>query len=129
MLSRPSVNMEVGQSYLEQLRDLPLTGGLLPKVIAAYNAGPAPVQLWNAMSRDGGDPLLYIESIPYWETRGYVSTVLRNYWMYESQSGKAVSPSRAALTQGMWPRFPGMPGASGVRLSSNVPTRAIFSAN
>nr|WP_260600293.1 lytic transglycosylase domain-containing protein [Sphingomonas sp. ZFBP2030] len=129
MLSRPSVNMEVGQSYLEQLRDLPLTGGLLPKVIAAYNAGPAPVQLWNAMSRDGGDPLLYIESIPYWETRGYVSTVLRNYWMYESQSGKAVSPSRAALTQGMWPRFPGMPGASGVRLSSIAPKSIIFNAN
>ena len=128
MLSRPSVNMEVGQSYLEQLRDLPLTGGLLPKVIAAYNAGPAPVQLWNALSRDGGDPLLYIESIPYWETRGYVSTVLRNYWMYESQSGKTVSPSRTALAQGMWPRFPGMAGASSVRLTA-APKGVILSAN
>ncbi|WP_443024464.1 lytic transglycosylase domain-containing protein [Sphingomonas sp. Leaf357] len=126
-LSKPSVNMEVGQSYLEQLRDLPLTGGLLPKVIAAYNAGPAPVQLWNAMSRDGGDPLLYIESIPYWETRGYVATVLRNYWMYESQGGKTVSPSRMALTQGMWPRFPGMAGASAVRLTAVKGT--ILSAN
>lgn len=126
-LSKPSVNMEVGQSYLEQLRDLPLTGGLLLKVIAAYNAGPAPVQLWNAMSRDGGDPLLYIESIPYWETRGYVATVLRNYWMYESQGGKAVSPSRMALTQGMWPRFPGMAGASAVRLTAVKST--ILSAN
>ncbi|WP_457312718.1 transglycosylase SLT domain-containing protein [Sphingomonas sp. UYAg733] len=127
-LTRPSTNIEVGQSYLEQLRDLPLTGGLLPKVIAAYNAGPAPVQLWNAQSRDGGDPLLYIESIPYWETRGYVSTVLRNYWMYESQSGKNVSPSRVALSQGMWPRFPGMAGASSVRLSAKAPG-TILSAN
>ena len=64
----------------------------------------------------GGDPLLYIESIPYWETRGYVTMVLRNYWMYEGQTGKAKSPSRAALAQGMWPRFPGLPGASAVRL-------------
>ena len=128
-LSKPSVNMEVGQSYLEQLRDLPLTGGLLPKVIAAYNAGPAPVQTWNAMSRDGGDPLLYIESIPYWETRGYVSTVLRNYWMYEGQTGKTASPSRTALAQGMWPRFPGLPGASSVRLSSATPSRGVISAN
>ncbi|MGH6613151.1 transglycosylase SLT domain-containing protein [Sphingomonas sp.] len=127
-LTRPSTNIEVGQSYLEQLRDLPLTGGLLPKVIAAYNAGPLPVQIWNAQSRDGGDPLLYIESIPYWETRGYVSTVLRNYWMYESQSGKTVSPSRVALSQGMWPRFPGLPGASSVRLSAKAPNVS-FSAN
>ena len=118
-LTRPSTNMEVGQSYLEQLRDQPCTGGLLPKVIAAYNAGPVPVEAWNAQSRDGGDPLLYIESIPFWETRGYVTTVLRNYWMYEGQAGKTASPSRAALAQGMWPRFPGMPGASAVRLTSS----------
>jgi len=89
-LTKPSVNMEIGQSYLEQLRDSPMTGGLLPKVIAAYNAGPTPVQAWNAGMKDNGDPLLYIESIPYWETRGYVMTVLRNYWMYELQAGQAL---------------------------------------
>ncbi|GAA0338088.1 lytic transglycosylase domain-containing protein [Sphingomonas oligophenolica] len=119
-LTRPGTNMEVGQSYLEQLRDQPCTGGLLPKVIAAYNAGPVPVEAWNAQARDGGDPLLYIESIPFWETRGYVTTVLRNYWMYEGQTGKTASPSRAALAQGMWPRFPGLPGASAVRLTSSA---------
>jgi hypothetical protein len=54
---------------------------------------------------DGGDPLLYIESIPYWETRGYVPIVLRNYWIYEQKAGKP-SASRHALAQGMWPRFP-----------------------
>lgn len=120
-LSRPGTNFEVGQSYLEQLRDQPFTQGLLPKVIAAYNAGPSPVGLWNAGARDGGDPLLYIESIPYWETRGYVTTVLRNYWVYEGQTGRAASPSRAALAQGMWPKFPGLPGANAVRLSYAVP--------
>ncbi|UZK67209.1 lytic transglycosylase domain-containing protein [Sphingomonas sp. M1-B02] len=114
-LTKPSVNMEIGQSYLEQLRDLPFTGGLLPKVIAAYNAGPTPVALWNTMSRDGGDPLLYIESIPYWETRGYVMTVLRNYWMYEGQEGRK-SVSRAALAQGLWPKFPGLPGNQSVKI-------------
>ncbi len=114
-LSKPQLNMAVGQSYLEQLRDRPFTGGLLPKVIAAYNAGPTPVEAWNLQSRDGGDPLLYIESIPFWETRGYVMTVLRNYWMYEKQAGKP-SASRAALAQGMWPKFPGLPGAAAVRV-------------
>lgn len=116
-LTRPSTNIEVGQSYLEKLRDQPATGGLLPKVIAAYNAGPLPVSVWNAQMRDGGDPLLYIESIPYWETRGYVMTVLRNYWMYEGQAGKA-SASRAALAQGLWPKFPGMRGDKAVRVSA-----------
>lgn len=118
-LTKPSVNMEIGQSYLEQLRDQPFTGGLLPKVIAAYNAGPTPVALWNSMSKDNGDPLLYIESIPYWETRGYVMTVLRNYWMYENQEGRP-SASRQALTQGLWPKFPGLPGAKAVKVSARI---------
>jgi hypothetical protein len=101
-----------------------VTGGLLPKVIAAYNAGPRPVGDWNAIVHDNGDPLLYIESIPYWETRGYVTTVLRNYWMYEAQGGKKASTSRTALSQGMWPRFPGLPGAVAVRMNATPNRRA-----
>ncbi len=120
-LAKPSTNIEIGQSYLEQLRDRAATGGLLPKVIAAYNAGLVPVDAWNTQVRDGGDPLLYIESIPYWETRGYVVTVLRNYWIYEREGGKDTSPSRAALAQGLWPRFPGLPGAPAVKLGSLKP--------
>ncbi|WP_242446084.1 lytic transglycosylase domain-containing protein [Sphingopyxis lindanitolerans] len=104
-LKSPAVNMDFGQRYLEYLSKDGSTGGLLPKVIAAYNAGPAPIARWASEVRDNGDPLLYIESIPYWETRGYVGIVLRNYWMYEAQQGKP-SVSRAALAQGKWPRFP-----------------------
>ena len=128
-LRRPSTNIELGQSYLEWLRDQSCTGGLLPKVIAAYNAGATPVTMWNAVARDGGDPLLYIESIPYWETRGYVVTVLRNYWIYEREGGKAASPSRSALAQGLWPKFPGLPGAPAIRLSSNTRPVTTASAN
>jgi soluble lytic murein transglycosylase len=126
-LTKPSVNMDVGQRHLERLRDMGLTGGLLPKVIAAYNAGPKPVGEWNALVRDGGDPLLYIESIPYWETRGYVVTVLRNYWMYEGQAGKPKSASRSALAQGMWPKFPGLPGAAAVRMNARPSATATAS--
>ena len=104
-LDRPSVNLEYGQSYLEKLRDMPATGGLLPKVIAAYNAGPTPVTRWNTEIRDNGDPLLFIESIPYWETRGYVAIILRNYWIYEMRENKA-SGSMNGLAQYLWPRFP-----------------------
>jgi soluble lytic murein transglycosylase-like protein len=114
-LTEPNTNVEFGQSYLEYLRDLPGTGGLLPRVIAAYNAGPGPIPQWTARGLDGGDPLLFIESIPYWETRGYVPIVLRNYWIYEQRIGRA-GASRAALVQGLWPRFPGMSGPNAVRL-------------
>ena len=116
-LAKPSTNMAVGQRTLQRLRDQAVTGGYLPKVIAAYNAGPVPVGEWNAIVKDGGDPLLYIESIPYWETRGYVTTVLRNYWMYEAKDGRLASSSRSALAQGMWPRFPGLAGPGAVRLT------------
>jgi soluble lytic murein transglycosylase-like protein len=115
-LNDPSANLEYGQSYLEYLRSHHGTGGLLPKVIAAYNAGPNPIAEWNYRRMDQGDPLLYIESIPYWETRGYVPIVLRNYWIYEQQEGRD-SASRHALAEGKWPRFPGLPGATAVRIS------------
>jgi hypothetical protein len=35
-----------------------------------------------------------------------VTTVMRNYWMYEAKDGRLKSPSREALAQGKWPKFP-----------------------
>src|SRR3546814_1379636 len=66
-LNDPRTNIEYGQYYLEELRDFSGTGGLLLKVIAAYNAGPGSVQKWNESRRDNGDPLLFIEPIPFRE--------------------------------------------------------------
>jgi soluble lytic murein transglycosylase len=122
-LNSPSVNLEYGQSFIERIRDMSETGGLLPKVIAAYNAGPTPVGEWNAHVRDSGDPLLYIESIPYWETRAYVATVMRNYWMYQVKAGERTN-SLTALSQGMWPRFPGLPGPVALRLDRSASVQA-----
>jgi soluble lytic murein transglycosylase-like protein len=116
-LAHAQTNLAFGQRNLEMLRDSSATRGLLPKVMAAYNAGLTPLTRWNSQVRDGGDPLLWMESIPYWETRGYVSTVMRNYWMYERQAG-ASSDSRTGLAQGLWPRFPGLSGARAVRVAS-----------
>jgi soluble lytic murein transglycosylase-like protein len=114
-LSDPAFNIELGQSYLEKLRDLPSTAALLPKVIAAYNAGPGSVQKWNISLRDNGDPLLFIESIPFKETRHYVEIVLRNFWMYQLRADTPTD-SIDALAQGLWPKFPGMAGPSGVKI-------------
>ncbi|MEM7688292.1 MAG: lytic transglycosylase domain-containing protein [Pseudomonadota bacterium] len=104
-LNDPEVNLTYGQQHLEMLRDAGATGGKLPKIMAAYNAGLSPVTRWNSEIRDFDDPLLWMESIPYWETRGYVAIVMRNYWMYERAAGLP-SPSRRALAQGLWPEFP-----------------------
>jgi soluble lytic murein transglycosylase-like protein len=108
----PATNLAFGQQNLAMLRDSPATGGTLPKVMAAYNAGLSPVTRWNSEVQDQGDPLLYMESIPYWETRGYVAVVMRNYWMYERQAD-AQSTSRAALAQNAWPAFPSGEQSSG----------------
>ncbi|MDE2435407.1 MAG: lytic transglycosylase domain-containing protein [Sphingomonadales bacterium] len=117
-LNRPEVNLAFGQRHLDMLRNSPATQGLLPKVMAAYNAGLTPIGRWQVEIKDKGDPLLWIESIPYWETRGYVNIVMRNYWMYERQAG-GPSESRIALAQGLWPTFPGLTGSKAVRLSAN----------
>ncbi|ATE67186.1 lytic transglycosylase [Rhizorhabdus dicambivorans] len=123
-LSQPATSIELGQAYLRELADSSGTGGLLPKVIAAYNAGPTSVANWNARGRNLADPLLFIESIPFTETRAYVAIVLRNYWMYQRHTG-AKAPSLMAISQGLWPRFPGLPGRDAVRLTSLGATAAV----
>lgn len=49
--------------------------------LAAYNAGSAIVQRWLAQ-RSGMDPDVFIEEIPYTETRNYVKTVMQSAAMY-----------------------------------------------
>ncbi|MEH3106540.1 MAG: lytic transglycosylase domain-containing protein [Sphingomonas fennica] len=113
-LSDPAFSLEYGQYYLQDLAEKDGTGGLLPKVIAAYNAGPGRLPDWNVRSRAGDDPLLFIESIPYAETRAYVTIVLRNYWMYQRTAGVQAASCRA-MAQGQWPRFPGLAGRTALR--------------
>lgn len=102
-LTNPAVNLEFGQTYIERLRGLGSTQGQLPKIIAAYNAGPLPVARWTI--NDRGDPLLWIESIPYWETRYYVPAVMRNLWIYQVMAGSE-TPTLSAMVQHKWPAFP-----------------------
>ena len=103
-LAYPPTNLEYGQSFIELMRGNPATQGQLVKVVAAYNAGPLPVGRWNYINAKG-DPLLWIESLPYWETRYYVPSVLRNMWVYQQLEGSP-QPSLKALAQHQWPEFP-----------------------
>ena len=75
-----------------------------PRVIASYNAGPLPVGRW-ATINDKGDPLLWIESIPYWETRYYVPAVLRNMWVYQGLNHEGTATLKA-MAEHRWPSFP-----------------------
>jgi soluble lytic murein transglycosylase len=101
----PSLNLEFGQSFIEQMRRSSNTGGQLPKVIASYNAGPLPVGRWAAIPAAHNDPILWIESIPYWETRFYVPAVLRNLWVYEGLQKPEIE-SLTAIAQHRWPAVP-----------------------
>ena len=102
-LRDPRTNMEFGQRWIELMRTNRATGGQLPKIIASYNAGPQPVGRWQV--NDRGDPLLWIESMPYWETRFYVPVVLRNMWVYQGFAGTPTA-SLTSLAQHKWPGFP-----------------------
>ncbi|MEQ7872706.1 lytic transglycosylase domain-containing protein [Sphingomonas sp. ASV193] len=110
MLTDPATNLEYGQSYIEQIRAKGATQGQLLKVIAAYNAGPLPVARWSYIY-DKGDPLLWIESVPYWETRYYVPSVLRNMFVYQGLTGER-QPELKALAQHQWPAFPSRAGSA-----------------
>ncbi|HKX91888.1 MAG TPA: lytic transglycosylase domain-containing protein [Sphingomicrobium sp.] len=103
-LTDPVYNLEYGQSFIEMMRRDPGTAGQLPRVIASYNAGPLPVARWAAIN-DRGDPLLWIESIPYWETRYYVPAVLRNMWVYQGLN-REETPTLKAMAEHRWPTFP-----------------------
>jgi soluble lytic murein transglycosylase-like protein len=103
-LTDPRYNLEYGQSFIEMMRGNPGTAGQLPRVIASYNAGPLPVARW-ATINDKGDPLLWIESIPYWETRYYVPAVLRNMWVYQGLNHEG-TPTLKAMVEHRWPSFP-----------------------
>jgi soluble lytic murein transglycosylase-like protein len=85
------------------MRTHPATRGQLPKVIASYNAGPLPVGRWQV--NDRGDPLLWIESMPFWETRFYVPAVMRNLWVYQGFAGQP-TVTLNELAQHRWPSFP-----------------------
>jgi soluble lytic murein transglycosylase-like protein len=103
-LTDPRYNLEFGQSFIEMMRRNSATAGQLPRVIASYNAGPLPVGRW-ATINDKGDPLLWIESIPYWETRYYVPAVLRNMWVYQGLNHEGTATLKA-MAEHRWPSFP-----------------------
>ena len=79
-LYEPSTNIRLGTAYLRQMLDR--FSGFPYLAIAAYNAGPVPVERWR-LARAQLEPDFFIESIPYKETRDYVARVLAFSVVYD----------------------------------------------
>jgi soluble lytic murein transglycosylase len=83
-LHEPEMSLTLGTHHLaEMLRQYPDP----IRVLAAYNAGGTRVRRWENRPGVGDDPELFLEMIPYLETRNYVRRVLRNAEFYRSLYG------------------------------------------
>ena len=78
-LTNPEDNINFGTFYLDYTHRRYNNNSML--AIASYNAGPNNVAKW--VSRYGlKDPDVFVEQIPFRETKGYVESVFENYWNY-----------------------------------------------
>ena len=93
-LKDPALNSRLGARYLRQLLEQWQGNAVL--AVASYNAGPGAVGHWlkTGLGSDSPkpagatislerDPELWIEAIPYPETRLYTKKVLGNLWSYQ----------------------------------------------
>ena len=93
-LDNPVDNISFGTWYLDYTHSRYGDNSML--AVASYNAGPGAVAGW-VESRGVGDPDEFVNSIPYEETRDYVSKVLGNYWNYLRLYSPSVQQQIATL--------------------------------
>lgn len=78
-LKNPAINIKLGIRYMEDVFER--FSNNMVCAVASYNAGPTAVASW--MNKGTTDMDLFVEDIPYNETRNYVKKVLANYWTYK----------------------------------------------
>ncbi len=105
----PGTSLSVGQRYIGQLLDQ-LDGNLL-ELGGAYNAGPTAVNRWLTTKAGADDPLLFVESIPVYETRSYVKRLMLYHWLYRRRFGEEAR-SLEDTARGAWPVYRPGPGVS-----------------
>lgn len=94
-LQQPALNARLGARYLSQLLRRWQGDPLL--TVASYNAGPNAVAAW-LDPRLASQPELWVEAIPFPETRLYVKKVMGNLWSLQAPRlpacpGLAAGPS------------------------------------
>ena len=102
-LMNPQINVQLGAAHLGDL--VADNGGSYVLTLVAYNAGPRRAREWLAEYGDfrSGqvDPIDWVESIPFQETRQYVQKVMQNLHVYRSRlAPKTVRPMTADLMRG-----------------------------
>lgn len=83
-LARPELNINLGTSYLRTLLDQLDQHPVL--ATAAYNAGPHRVKSWMPNVNIPAD--IWVETVPFTETRNYVKRVLAYRIFYDRRLGK-----------------------------------------
>ncbi len=101
-LYEPEFNIALGQQYIEYLMGTQYVEDNLLMALAAYNGGPGSLLNWRREVDFGVDPLLFIESISFYETRSYIERVMANLWLYRMRLGQP-TPSLDTLASGAWP--------------------------
>ena len=71
-LFKPEINLALGADYLRDMLDK--WNGNLILALGSYNAGPAAVSRW--LPDQPMDADIWIENVPYAETRGYIQKIL-----------------------------------------------------
>ena len=80
----PYQNIRLGSAYLRQLLDKMHGNPALAS--ASYNAGPHRTERWLAAG-EGLEPELWVEFVPYTETRQYVKRVMEYRIVYQHRMG------------------------------------------
>lgn len=108
LLSDTTYNMQLGMT--EYRGHLDRYGGSLVLAAASYNAGPNNVKKWLATYGDprNGDPIDWIEQIPFGETRNYVQRVMENVQVYRARLAGREAPLKV-LNDLYAPNPPSMP--------------------
>lgn len=92
-MNHPETNIRFGTYYLKHIYDSLEKSPVL--ATAGYNAGPGRARRWQAETPLEG--AIYVESIPFSETREYVKKVLANAMFYRNRFGGETRPLKDRL--------------------------------
>jgi len=80
-LLNPNENIRIGLKYFTYLVDYFNKDEFL--AILAYNAGPGNINKWKTNPSIASDEIdVFVENIPYLETKNYIKKILSTYWVY-----------------------------------------------